>query len=244
MKTQSLLISGFLICGLLSACPSEEETDKQSSGTPSRAPSTVASKAANSTTKSPKLSEQGIERGIVVLADGIKTFKKCGSKEYIWLYDTNNKVSEKYNALSPAELEPIYAELKGEEKSISIKDGAEADYKTAFTVKEVVTVAPWNKYGDCFQEELSGEGSDWSLHVIKGDEVLFKDLKSEFPLVESLAYSAGKGNTYEFKYNTPNPDLLKVALTEEKCEHNGTSFSHKAEIEFHDETYTGCINKK
>ena len=245
-KTLILCISLTLFTG----CPADDTKGNDSSA--SASPETKASSVVTKATAPPKdpahhpsavshPKDKDVTRGIIIMTEGFATFKPCNTPDYVWLYDKDNNVQAKYNGLQLAEMEPAYVELKGSTKAISIKDGAEADYKQAFTVKEIVNVSKWEKT-PCFKEEISGEGADWNLHVIKGDEVLFKDGKSEFPLVESLAYSPGKDGVYTFKYNTPNPDQLEVKLTTEACKTNGKTFSHKAEIDFHGDQYTGCAN--
>lgn len=229
-----------LTLSLLCACPSEETTENTQA---SASPSTAATSETQTTKTTTKTLEKGVTGGIAVVSEGYATFKPCGSKEYMWLYDPNNDVQAKYSALKLSEMEPAYVELKGTVAPITVTEGAEMDYKNGLTVTEVKTVDAWNS-SDCFQEEIIGQGADWNLHVIKGDEVLFKDGKSDFPLVERLAYSPGKDGVYVFSYDTPNPDKLEVKLTAEACQAGGQTFSHKAEINFHEQVYTGCANLK
>lgn len=223
-----------LTLSFLCACPSEETTDNtQASASPTTA----------TTETTHKNLDKGVTGGIAVMSEGYATFKPCGSKEYMWLYDPKNDVQAKYSALKLSEMEPAYVELKGTVAPITATEGAEMDYKNGMTVTEVKTVSPWSS-SDCFQEEIVGQGADWTLHVLKGDEVLFKDGKSDFPLVERLAYSPGKDGVYVFSYDTPNPDKLEVKLTAEACKAGEQTFSHKAEINFHEQVYTGCANLK
>ncbi len=260
-KNARRLFPVFLLLGSLSACPSNNESTENTSTTTETttettlktpSPSTEATKAPNTALASKTPVSKTVHKGIYVYGEGFQTFKACNGDEEIWVIDTPEKGLEKGFAVQGfMELEPVYVEVEGDigPAPKDDRDSFAADYDKAITVKSVRLLEPWLMKTHCFDTDFVATGTTppWQLKSTRSGDVFFKTNEGEFPIVETLAYSAPTeaGNTfkYSFGFRTPDEDKLSVTLTTESCQHEGATYSHKAEVRFRGSTYTGCANR-
>ncbi|MBF2054254.1 MAG: hypothetical protein IGS03_12455 [Candidatus Sericytochromatia bacterium] len=225
---------------LLSACPASEE--------PTSTPSTAETQARQEPLPS---AAPGQFQGLLVAAEGFQTFKACGSQKEVWVEDQTaaQALAASYAELHPMELEPVLLVARGEIKSTEGLEGFARDYEEALFVKEIQRLQSWWEDTRCFSVDFmaSGSGPDWSLKVLHDGDVFFKSEESDFPYVETLAYSAPEqqGNSwrFRFRYRTPQPETLDGELIQERCSHAGKEYPYRAEIQFRGMTYSGCAEK-
>lgn len=233
-----------LVCGaallLLSACPASEEQTARPGASPQSASQAPLPPAT-----------AGQFQGLLVAAEGFQTFKACGSADEVWVEDQtpDQALGKAYTALNPMELEPVLLVAKGEIKSTEGLEGFARDYPRALFVTEIQQLQSWWQDSRCFSMDFmaSGGGPDWSLKVLRDGDVFFKSEESDFPYVETLAYSAPEqqGNRwrFRFRYRTPQPETLEGELFEESCSHAGKDYPYRAEIQFRGMSYSGCAEK-
>lgn len=257
MKTSLIqrLPLAVLLMLTLTACPSNTDSTDPSP-TPSGLP-TAETTAAASARPSGKPSGKptgkplaGVKRGIFILGEGLQIFKPCGGKEEIWVNDTASKDLEtRYKALKLMDLEPVYVELTGEIKPTGKVEGFAADYKQSLNAQKVSTLRAWTSDGRCFPTDFVAAGAqpDWTLQVLRSGDVFFKSNEGEFPVVETLGYSAPKqeGNRwrYEFRFRTPDEAVMEAEFSEEACTQANKSYPYTAKLLFRGSTYTGCASK-
>lgn len=253
MKTaliQRLPLAALLLLAL-TACPSNDDNTDPSpapSGQPSAASSSEASgRPSGKPTAKPVA---GLKRGIFIFGDGLQLFKPCGGKEEIWVNDTAAKdLENRYKALKLMDLEPVYVELTGDIKPTGKVEGFAADYKQSLNAKKVSMLRAWTSDGRCFPTDFVALGTqpDWSLQVLRSGDVFFKSHEGEFPVVETLSYSAPKqeGNRwrYEFRFRTPDEAVMEAEFSEEACTHADKNYKYTAKLLFRGSTYTGCASK-
>lgn len=249
---------------LLAACPSNEDST-QASPTPnaentasapaSETPASDKNSLSSAEPQTATASDANVLRGLFVYGEGYQTFKACGQQEEMWVLDTANKDLQTQRAgLELMDLEPVYVELDADTVPTSELgdqlDGFGLDYKEAVKVKTVKTLRPWVADGSCFTPEFYAEGTrpDWTLQILKDGDVFFKSNEGEFPVVETLAYSAPtqSGNQMQFAFqynNVPGDDRLQATFTEEACQFAGKDYAYKANLEFRGMSYTGCARR-
>lgn len=246
-----LPLAACLMLGL-SACPSNDNTTDPSPSASAEVSTTptAASTAVHSSAKPSIKPVTGVKRGIFIMGEGLQVFKACGSKDEVWVNDTAGKdLESRYKALKLMELEPVYVELTGEIKPTGKVEGFAADYKQSLHVSKLNILRAWTSDGRCFPTDFVATGTqpDWTLQVLNSGDVFFKSYEGEFPVVETLGYSAPKqeGNRwrYEFRFRTPDEAVMEAEFSEEDCTHAGKPYRYTAKLLFRGSTYNGCASK-
>lgn len=253
------IAKGLLVLGipLLTACPpSEQHTGPSPSPdqTPSPQVSQILSSSLPSRSAAPSHSpprspvpKSILYRGIFMAGDGLQLFKSCGSQDELWVEDPQGELMKRHAALKGLiDLEPVYLEMLASAQKLTSGEGFSSGYRKALRVDQVRVLRPWVPDGHCFPLEFVARGHrpEWSLQVLKHNQIFFKSVEGEFPVVESMHWQAPviEGNQwkYTFRYRSGETETLQALFRREPCQDGAKTYDFKAQVNFRGITYEGC----
>jgi uncharacterized membrane protein len=182
--------------------------------------------------------------------DGLQLFRICGSREDLWVEDPRGVLLKRHAQLKGlVDLEPVYAEIEAEAIRLSSGEGFASGFSQALRVTRVKALRPWVPDGRCFPVEFSAAGHrpEWSLQILAKNQVYFKSVEGEFPVVESLSWQAPvvEGNQwkYRFRHRSAEAEILEVIFRKEPCQDGARLFDFQARLTFRGITYEGCARQ-
>ncbi|PIQ23055.1 hypothetical protein COW36_02110 [bacterium (Candidatus Blackallbacteria) CG17_big_fil_post_rev_8_21_14_2_50_48_46] len=260
MKKPGIFFGLFALL-FLSACPPQQDsthspdTDPNASSQASTASSPQDSSGLPLIKNSSKPQQASLPavktyRGIFLSGEGLQYFKACGSKEELWVEDPEGVLMKRHAALQGLiDLEPVYLEFKARELALTSGDGFASGYRKALRVDSVLTIQNWVSDGRCFPTDFiaTGHRPEWSLQILKHNQVYFKSLEGEFPVVESMNWQAPviEGNQwkYTFRYRSAESETLQATFRKEPCQDGGQTLDFKVQLLFRGINYEGCARQ-
>lgn len=235
---------------LLTACPPAEQ-QTQPSSSPVSSASQGHSRPSASPIRQPSgspLAQQGqFYRGIFMAGDGLQLFKPCGSREELWVEDPHGELMKRHGALKGLiDLEPVYLEMRALPQALTSGEGFASGYRKALRVVQVGTLRLWDPENSCFPLEFDAQGRrpEWNLRILKHNQIFFKSIEGEFPVVESMEWQAPviEGNQwkYTFRYRSGENETLQAIFRREPCQEGNKTYDFKAQVHFRGMTYEGC----
>lgn len=249
MRTKLVLSLG-LCLALLTGCPPSEHQTQHPSASPSAtfSASPLPSRSARPSAASarPGVQAQAFS-GLFMSGDGLQLFRACGSREDLWIEDPEGILSKRHAQLKGIiDLEPVYTEIEAEPIALKSGEGFASGFSKGLRIRKVKVLRTWSADGSCFPVEFtaSGHRPEWTLQVLTKNQVYFKAVEGEFPVVESLSWQApvleGHQWKYSFRHRSAEAEILEAIFRKEPCQDGARQFDFKARITFRGITYEGC----
>jgi putative lipoprotein len=187
-----------------------------------------------------------MQRGTVVIAHEVRSFRPCGESRELWLVPTP-ELSEAARALAPAPGGPIYVELHGDIGPAPAV-GFGADYPAQLITRELLRAAPATETHGCAEDlrgvEFRAAGNEpfWSVEVASGRLRLRRPGQAESDRPVGPARATREGWSYRPPAGADDAEAFQLVLERGPCADSmvGTRTHWRAHFELDGVGHHGC----